>query len=111
MDKFADCDNGPTKFFIMDQHVDPKYKKYYDWCFAKRPAWELYDLTADPDQLNNLAGNPQYAEIEAELHDKLFRELKAAADPRVLGQTEIFDNIPYRTRYKLRKSTTKVIKK
>jgi len=111
MDKFADCDNGPTKFFIMDQHVDPKYKKYYDWCFAKRPAQELYDLTADPDQLNNLAGNPQNAEIEAELHDKLFRELKAAADPRVLGQTEIFDNIPYRTRYKLRKSTTKVIKK
>ena len=36
-------------------------KAKYDLCFAKRPAEELYDLSKDPEQLNNLASDPAYA--------------------------------------------------
>ena len=104
MNSFADCDNGPTKFFIMEHGADPKYKKYYDWCFAKRPAQELYDIVNDPDQLYNLAGNPQYESIRLELHDRLISQLKAAADPRIIGGGEKFDQYPYRAEYELRKS-------
>ncbi|MBN2450839.1 MAG: sulfatase-like hydrolase/transferase [Lentisphaeria bacterium] len=32
-----------------------------------RPVYELYDLDADPSELENLCGNPQYAETEREL--------------------------------------------
>ncbi|MFG0306878.1 MAG: sulfatase [Phycisphaerales bacterium JB040] len=35
--------------------------------------WELYDLEADPDEMNNVAGEPGYAEIEAELRAELGR--------------------------------------
>lgn len=35
--------------------------------------WELYDLEQDPDEVNNVAGEPGYAEIEAELRAELGR--------------------------------------
>lgn len=31
----------------------------------------MFDVVADPDELNDLAGNPDYAEIQAELHARL----------------------------------------
>lgn len=37
----------------------------------RRPAVELYDLEADPHELENLAGRPELAEIEATLQQQL----------------------------------------
>ncbi|MDP6368694.1 MAG: DUF4976 domain-containing protein, partial [Planctomycetota bacterium] len=36
---------------------------------------ELYDLVADPGELVNLAGEPAYAGIEAQLRERLVRWL------------------------------------
>ncbi|MDR1141822.1 MAG: DUF4976 domain-containing protein, partial [Planctomycetaceae bacterium] len=36
-----------------------------------RSLFELYDLQNDPNELNNLAGNPAYAEIETQLKQDL----------------------------------------
>ncbi|MEG1905544.1 MAG: DUF4976 domain-containing protein, partial [Bacteroidales bacterium] len=33
--------------------------------------WELYDLQADPSEMNNLYGNPQYDAVTAELKEEL----------------------------------------
>ena len=33
----------------------------------------LYDVVADPDELHNLAGNPDLAQIEADLHERVMR--------------------------------------
>ncbi|TBW30346.1 sulfatase [Gramella sp. KN1008] len=33
--------------------------------------WELYDLKKDPQEENNLYGNPEYADVQKRLHDKL----------------------------------------
>ena len=38
-------------------------------------AWELYDLQKDPKELNNLYDNTDYAEIQAQLHQRL-KELR-----------------------------------
>ncbi len=46
---------------------------YVEW---ETGAIELYDLTVDPDQLENLAGLPQAAELEAR-NRRLLRELEA----------------------------------
>ncbi len=102
---FAGCDGGPTKAFLMDHRDDPKIRPYYDLAFAKRPAEELFDLAADPDQLKNLAGETSHLKVKYELAAKLMSELKAAADPRVTEEPARFDEYPYRARYKLNTSS------
>lgn len=92
---FGDCDGGPTKTFVMKQKGDPKFGKFYNLAFAKRPAEELYDLSEDPGQLHSVASDPQYSEVKAKLKDKLFSVLKETKDPRALGTAQ-FDTYPYR---------------
>ncbi len=33
--------------------------------------WELYDLETDPDEMNSVYGNPEYADVQQEMHAKL----------------------------------------
>ncbi|MEC9091323.1 MAG: sulfatase [Planctomycetota bacterium] len=92
---YSDCDDGPTKTYILKNRDAADFKIYYDLCFARRPAEELYDLSVDPDQLHNLASDSVYAEKKAELADKLIAELRATGDPRIIGKGEVFDGYPY----------------
>jgi N-sulfoglucosamine sulfohydrolase len=92
----ADCDNGPTKSYIVDNRdKDDAHRRAYDLCFGKRPAEELYDLKNDPEQLENVAGKAEYAEARTELSKTLTAQLKATGDPRVIGGGEKFDEFPY----------------
>ncbi|MET2986017.1 sulfatase family protein [Aureibaculum conchae] len=101
MNTFPDCDNGPTKTFLIEHSNDSNYKQYYQWSFAKRPAEELYNIKVDPDQLNNLADNLEYKNIKKELSEKLIMLLTASKDPRMTSDGEKFDEYPYRAPYKL----------
>jgi len=85
----ADTDDGPTKRLIVAAGpADP----FWRLCFGKRPADELYDLAADPDCVRNLAAE-RPAEVAA-LKAELFSELTRQADPRMLGQGNVFDEYP-----------------
>ncbi len=92
---YSDCDDGPTKRWILDHKDDPAGREAYALCFARRPAEELYDLTADPAQLVNLAGDARHDATRKELAEKLTAELEAAGDPRATGGGEAFDSYPY----------------
>lgn len=50
-----------------------------DW--PGRPAEELYDLQADPDEFRNLADDPALATVKAGLSDYLDRWMRADHDP------------------------------
>jgi arylsulfatase A-like enzyme len=43
-------------------------------------AWELYDLEADPHEVNNLYGNPDYTGLVQDLKDKLYGLQMACKD-------------------------------
>jgi len=45
--------------------------RYYPNTLA---AWELYDLRADPKEMHNQYGNPQYKKVIAELKKELKRQ-------------------------------------
>ena len=93
---YADCDNGPTKSYIVENRDrDEGHRRMYDICFGKRPAIELYDLKADPEQVRNVAEDPAYQATLKKLKVQLERELVAAQDPRETGGAEKFDQYPY----------------
>lgn len=86
---------GTTKGYLLTHREDDAVRRFYELCFGKRPAVELYDMQADPDQLNNLATDPKHAAVVAELWQQLAKELRASNDPRLVGGWEVFDETPY----------------
>jgi len=91
----GDFDGGPTKAWFAKIQDDPEYATFVDYAWGKRPAEELYDLRNDPDQMTNLADDPRYAAVKAELAGKLMDVLVAGEDPRIVGEGDAFDRPPY----------------
>jgi arylsulfatase A-like enzyme len=55
------------------------------WGTRPRPEIELYDLLLDPGEARNLAGNPAFADVEAELDGRLAAWMEATDDPLLDG--------------------------
>ncbi len=92
---FGDFDASPTKAWIAEHRNDDGMAKYVEWAFGRRPAEELYELGADPHQIENVASVPKYAKVRAELAERLSTILKETGDPRVTGDGSTFDKPPY----------------
>lgn len=99
MNVHADCDGGPTKSFLVDHRNDTDVASYYRLCFAQRPAVELYDCQADPDQVNNLAADAKYRGVTEELRGQLTKYLVRTQDPRFTDLPVKFDQYPYQAGY------------
>ena len=87
----ADTDNGPTKTAVEDTG---ETSRYWQLCFGKRPADELYNLKADPDCVHNLAADSAHQRRLETMRDKLFSRLRQQGDPRMEGNGDVFDNYP-----------------
>ncbi len=92
---FGDCDDGPTKRYILDHRDEPGLQKFFELCFAQRPAEELYDLAKDPHEINNVAGLPGYANARKQLCARLDQWMKDTADPRAVKDDDHWDSFPY----------------
>lgn len=92
---FADMDASPTKAWLVAHRADPQWKWHYQYAFAPRPAEELYVLRDDPDQIKNVADDPAHAETKKQLADRLMQILRDAADPRVTGDGQTFEQPPF----------------
>lgn len=92
---FADMDASPTKAWLVTHRNEPQWKWHYNFAFGKRSAEELYDVRKDPDQVNNLAADPKFADIKAQLSARLMKALTDAKDPRVVENPVRFENAPY----------------
>jgi len=69
--------------------------------FWQRPraAEELYDLQSDPDEVNNLAGRPEYRDVQARLEKALRDHILATRDLGFLPEPEIHSRAGTRTPY------------
>ena len=92
---YLNCDGSPTKTVCLDARSSENTHSYWQLSFGKRPAEELYHIGNDPECLHNLAADPQYAAIKADLLQLMTDELTAQADPRILGNGHIFDEYTY----------------
>jgi N-sulfoglucosamine sulfohydrolase len=89
---FADIDASPTKAWMVEHRKDAGMESFVEFAWGKRPAEELYDLQKDPDQMKNVASNPEYAGKLEKLREQLTQELKANEDPRLID--DAFDRAP-----------------
>jgi len=92
---FGDCGDGPTKNFILDPRDQPAIQKFFQLCFAKRPAEELDDLSKDPHQIHNVAGQSGYAAAQKQLRGQLDPWMKQTADPRAIQDDDHWDRYPH----------------
>ncbi|MDG2390777.1 MAG: sulfatase [Planctomycetaceae bacterium] len=93
---YGDTDNGPTKSYIVaNKDKDSEHRRAYELCFGKRPEIELYDLSNDPQQVQNVANQPKYQGIRKRLIADLMQRLKSTGDPRVIDSDIDFDSYPY----------------
>ena len=92
---FGEVDSSPTKTLLMDNGDKAGFKRFYDLAFARRPAEELYQVSKDPGQLVNLAGNPEFSMVQKQLSTRLQQRLVQTRDPRALGLQAPWDYYPY----------------
>ena len=101
--QFGDVDNSITKFLIMDMEGDQSNPNYFDLTFSKRPEEELYLLSNDPYNLNNVAGNPDYAAIQGKLKRDLENFMQETGDLRLKEpQTVYWDTVEYVPTYQFK---------
>lgn len=91
---YLDTDGSPTKTLILERGRQDRSDTFWRLNFAPFPAEELYDLTRDPDNVRNLAADPDYAALRTRLHDEMTARLTAQGDPRMAGRGDEFDRYP-----------------
>jgi len=89
---YYDIDGAPSKTFLIEHKNDPEYKKYFDLSVAKRPAEELFDIKSDPGNLHNLANDPAFTQVKAQLNQTLEQTLRDTGDPRILNGGDIYES-------------------
>ncbi len=72
------------------------HRKLWELSFGMRPSEELYDCKNDPEQLVNLAADPDYTDVKEMLSAQLMEQLERTGDPRTeLVEDFDFDAVPY----------------
>jgi arylsulfatase A-like enzyme len=71
-----DLEESATRQGMNDEHL------------AARPAEELYDLVADRWESDNLAGRPQWRDVQADLAGRLSGWMRDTADPVLNGEVQ-----------------------
>lgn len=69
-----------------DKDAAEKVRRY-----QHRPGEELYDLKADPYEWNNLAGDPHYADVKAELKQQLAAWMASQGDKGQQTELEAYE--------------------
>ena len=76
----SDLWNSPSWQGILERG-DKRMGQRSIAAFLHRAAEELYDLEKDPNELNNLAAHPKFADVLAELRQKVREFQKRTKDP------------------------------
>ncbi|MDA1301898.1 MAG: sulfatase [Proteobacteria bacterium] len=92
---YGDLDASPTKAWMIHNREQDDVEPLYQLGFGKRPREELYDLSKDPDYMNNVATDPQYEPVRARMEARLLAILEEQNDPRLMEQPCRFELEPY----------------
>ena len=73
-------------YCVFDRHFTVANQRMvrtrtHQFTFNSSDPGELYDLTADPHQLNNVYGRPEYEDIRRDLMSRMDRHMRELKDP------------------------------
>jgi N-sulfoglucosamine sulfohydrolase len=92
---YSDMDASPTKAWLIANRNDPKWKRHYEYAFAKRPGEEFFEIASDPHQMQNVANDPKWIDRKNEMAKRLMVILNETGDPRVVEKECRFEKAPY----------------
>jgi arylsulfatase A-like enzyme len=72
----ANCDDSPSKTVLLE----------HGWAERNVPFEQLYDLVFDPNEADNVAGEPAYANTLAQMRERLDGWMHETADPLLHGE-------------------------
>jgi N-sulfoglucosamine sulfohydrolase len=91
---YKDIDACPSLDHLISHADDPAVGHYLTLAVAKRPAEELFDITVDPGCLNNLADDPDFADLRTSLWCRLRSTLRETGDARVIDGGDVWETYP-----------------
>lgn len=103
--QYGDVDNSITKYLIMEMEGKSRAgtPDYFKLAFDKRPEEELYDVIADPYQLNNLANNQTYETVKEKMRKKLQTWMDETGDLRASDPRSLYwDQVRYTPDYQMK---------
>ncbi len=91
---YYDIDDSMIKRELIGQRDDPYIGPFFHLAVDKRPEWQFFNVKADPESLNDLANDPDHAELFARYREQLVKTLTETGDPRVLGYGDVWEDYP-----------------
>lgn len=93
---YLDIDGSPTKTEILRLFRTGEEDKYWQWSMGKRKVnEEFFNVTEDPDCMNNLASDPNLSKLKTKMKTRMEKMLKEQDDPRMFGNGDIFNTHGY----------------
>ncbi|GCL73474.1 sulfatase [Paenibacillus naphthalenovorans] len=77
---------GPSVYLPLDIHRSLSGRAVRDEYYVPNVPEELYDLSQDPLETNNLAGDPAFRDILLELRERVERRMRETNDPLLKGK-------------------------
>jgi N-sulfoglucosamine sulfohydrolase len=91
---YYDIDDSMIKRELIAERDDPYIGRFFHLAVDKRPEWQFFNVRTDPGNLDDLADDPDHAEIFARYRKQLTDTLKETGDPRVLGYGHVWEDYP-----------------
>jgi arylsulfatase A-like enzyme len=91
---YLNCDGGAVKTMLLANRRKGIDTYYWKLSFGKRAAEELYDVSKDPDCINNLTQNAKYQAIKKAMEKEMEAKLLAQGDLRMQGYGQLYEQYP-----------------
>jgi len=91
---YFDIDDSMIKRELLAKRDDPYIGRFFHLAVDKRPEWQFFNVKEDPESLNDLANDPDHAEIFTRYKKQLTDTLVETGDPRVLGYGHVWEDYP-----------------
>ena len=85
---------SPSFQDLLNRTVDGKQINWFKTLdnYYYRSQWEMYDLSHDPQEINNIANDPMYEKVFADLKKKLLDWQKVTNDPWICSPNGVWEN-------------------